>query len=67
MSALADPQQALTACETPVDSVSGARMMEQLRQFAAWTKLADGGRSGELRLAESAARVARPARNAAVP
>ncbi len=45
MSGLTDPQQALATCEAPVDSVSGARMMEQLRQFAAWTKLA--GTAGE--------------------
>src|SRR5689334_20450704 len=45
MPALADPQQALATCEAPVESVSGARMMEQLRQFAAWTKLA--GTPGE--------------------
>jgi aminopeptidase YwaD len=45
MSGLANPKQALATGEAPVDAVSGARMMEQLRQFAAWTKLA--GTTGE--------------------
>lgn len=45
MSALADPRQGLATCDAPVESVSAARLMEQLRQFAAWTKLA--GTAGE--------------------
>jgi aminopeptidase YwaD len=40
MSAIADPRQAVTTCETPVEAVSATRMMDQLRQFATWTKLA---------------------------
>lgn len=40
MSAPARPHQALSMAKAPVDGVSGAHMMEQLRQFAAWTKLA---------------------------
>jgi len=45
MSALADPRQAVATCEAPVEAVSATRMMEQLCQFAAWTKLA--GTAGE--------------------
>ncbi|WP_407118008.1 M28 family peptidase [Bradyrhizobium sp. LMG 9283] len=45
MSAPARPQQAFSTVKAPVDGVSGARMMEQLRQFAVWTKLA--GTAGE--------------------
>lgn len=45
MSALANPQRPLATSGAPVEAVSGERMMAQLRQFAAWTKLA--GTTGE--------------------
>src|SRR3982074_3705030 len=45
MSRLANPKQALATSEAPIGVVSGARMMEQPRQFAARAKLA--GTAGE--------------------
>lgn len=45
MSVLANPQRPLATSGAPVEAVSGERMMEQLHQFAAWTKLA--GTTGE--------------------